>query len=147
METFLTPTAIIAATVVSFLVGAVWYSPVLFMKAWLKGEGLTKAETPKRSALYLLQVNFYSLVAHACMASVLALIFDLVAVDSLKIALSLGGLISIGFVVSSRFVDMVYTTQGVHYEKKSQYKFLVASGYYIVIISVMSAILFYVSKN
>lgn len=146
METFFTPTAIFLATIGAFITGALWYSPLLFMKAWLKGEGVTKEHLPKRSMLYMFRINVYSLIAHACIASVLALVFDLVQVESLTIAMSIAALLTLGLIVSSRFIDMLYTTQGTHYDFKSQIKFLVASGYYLVISVVISSILFCVAK-
>ena len=80
MELFFTPLHILCATVAGFLVGAVWFSPVLFMKAWLRGEGVTKDQMPKRTVAYMVQINLYSLVAHGAMASVLAVIFDVLAI-------------------------------------------------------------------
>ncbi len=142
MELFFTPLHIFIATVAGFLVGAVWYSPVLFMKAWLKGEGVSKEHLPKRTKLYLFQVNLYSFIAHGAIASVLAIIFDVLSVRSLTLAVSLGLLITFGFVVTTRFIDMVYNPQGKHYEMQSQIKFLVNSGYYLFVVTVMSVVLF-----
>jgi len=134
--------SIAIASVAGFVFGALWYSPILFMHAWLYGEGTTKAETPKRSKLYLLQTNLYSLVAHGAVASVLALLFDLLEVPSLKVAVSLGLLVSIGFIVTTRYIDMLYTVHENHWSRRSQVKFLVSSGYYMVLISIMSSVLF-----
>ncbi len=145
MELFFTPLHIFIATVTGFLVGVLWYSPVLFMKAYLRGEGSSKDQMPKRTSIYMLQINFYSFVAHGAIASVLAVIFDVLAVNSLKLAITLGLLIAFGFVVTTRFIDMVYTPRGKHYEAQSQIKFLVHSGYYLVMIASMSAVLFLVS--
>lgn len=146
METFFTPTAILLATIGAFIIGALWYSPFLFMKAWLKGEGITKEHLPKRSLAYMVRINAYSFIAHACIATVLALIFDLIQVESLKIAISVAALLTLGLIVSSRFIDMLYTTQGTHYDLKSQIKFLVASGYYLAVSVVISSILFCVAR-
>lgn len=142
MQTFFTPSVIFIATVAAFIVGALWYSPLLFMKAWLRGEGMTKDQLPKRTTSYMVQINLYSFVAHAALASVLAVIFNILSVTSLKVAVSLGLLLAFGFIVAPRFIDMIYTTQGKHYEAKSQIKFLVASGYYLTIVTVISVVLF-----
>lgn len=147
MELFFTPTHVLAATIAGFLVGAVWFSPVLFMKAWLKGEGVTKDQMPKRTIAYMIQINLYSLIAHGAIASVLAVIFDVLAVNSLMLAVVIGLLLVFGFVVTTRFIDMVYTPKGKHYEMQSQIKFLVNAGYYLAVVAVMSAVLFYVSKT
>jgi hypothetical protein len=143
MQTFFTPSVIFIATVAAFIVGALWYSPLLFMRAWLRGEGITKEQLPKRTTAYMIQINLYSLIAHGAIASVLAVIFNVLSVASLKVAISLGLLLAFGFVVAPRFIDMIYTTQGKHYDAKSQIKFLVAAGYYLTIVTVMSIVLFF----
>ncbi len=147
MELFFTPIHIFWATLAGFAVGAVWFSPVLFMKAWLKGEGVTKDQVPKRSGMYLAQINAYSFVAHGAMASVLAVIFDVLFVKTLALALTLGLLITFGFVVSTKFIEMIYTMKGKHYEAQSQIKFLVQSGYYLTVVSVMAWVLFLVTHS
>jgi hypothetical protein len=143
---FFTPTAIGIATIVGFLFGSVWFSPVLFLKGLLIGEGITKSELPKRSKLYILQVHMYSLIAHGVMASVLALMFDLLSISSLKVAISLGALFVFGFIVTKNFLDMVYSLHEEHWKKRLQVKFLVNSGYYIFMVSLMSLVLFLVAK-
>ena len=147
MELFFTPVHVLLATVAGFLVGAVWFSPVLFMKAWLRGEGITKEQVSKRTTMYMLQINAYSFIAHAAMASVLAVIFDVLAVNSLSLAIVLGLLITFGFVVTTKFIDMVYTPLGKHYEPRHQIKFLVNVGYYLAVTIVMSSVLFLVAHT
>ncbi len=142
METFFTPLSIFVATCASFVVGAIWYSPLLFINAWMKGEGVTKNQLPKRSKSYMARIQLYSFIAHGAMASVLAVIFDLLRISSLRVAVSLGLLLALGFIITTRFIDMVYTIHGNHYDAKSQIKFLVSSGYYVVVVVVMSTALF-----
>jgi hypothetical protein len=147
MEQFFTPFSIFVTTVSGFLVGAVWFSPILFMKAWLRGEGITKEHVPSRTTTYMAQVNFYSFIAHGAMASVLAVLFDVLAVNSLALALTLGLLITFGFIITSSFIDMVYTPKGRHYDSQSQIKFLVRAGYYLTVVAMMSAVLFFVAHS
>jgi hypothetical protein len=139
---FFTPTVILLGTISGFLLGFVWYSPLLFMKAWLIGEGIDKKDLPKRKVSYLIQINVYSFIAHSLLASVLALIFDLLHVTSLKVAMSVALLITFGFIVTIKFIDMIYTTDGAHYNFRAQVKFLVGSGYYLSMVSVMSFAIF-----
>lgn len=101
------------------------------------------SQVPKRSNTYLIQINVYSLIAHGAIASVLAILFDLLMVSTLKGAVSLGLLLGFGFIATTRFIDMIYTTKGQHYEKQSQVKFLVGAGYYITVIALMSVVLFF----
>lgn len=146
MTLFFTPLPIFLAALSAFIVGFLYYAPFLFQKPWMKGEGVTKADMPKRSTLYMVRINVYSLIAHGCIAAVIAFMFDVVEVDAMALALSLGLLMTLGFIVSTRFIDMLYTTKGADYEVKNQIKFLVSAGYYITVSLVISAVLFLVAK-
>lgn len=145
MELFFTPVHVFWATVAGFIMGAVWYSSFLFKNVWLQGEGVLQGQMPKRTKMYLFQVNVYSFIAHCALASVLAILYDILGVKSLSLAIIVGLLLTFGFIVTTRFIDMVYTPHGKHYEMQSQIKFLVNSGYYLTVISVMSAVLFLLS--
>jgi hypothetical protein len=142
MILFFTPLHIITAAVLGFFVGSLWYSPFLFFKAWLKGEGVTLDQVPRHTKRYMFSVHAYSLIAHGVMATVLALIFDLLSVRTAMLAVSLGLLFAFGFIITTRFLDMVYSVKTKHYEMQSQTKFLVSSGYYLLIMSVMSLVLY-----
>lgn len=142
MELFFTPMHIFLATVAGFAVGMVWFSPILFMNAWLRGEGITKEQVPKRSTLYLAQTHAYSFIAHGAMATVFAVLFDVLAVSSLKLAVVIGLLLIFGFVVTTKFIEMVYVVHGKHYESRHQVRFLVNVGYYLVVSIVMTSVLF-----
>ncbi len=144
MTPYLTPEGVFLATLAAFILGALWYSPLLFLNAWVKGKGMTLASLPKRSPRYIMQTQTYSFIAHGCMAFVLAVIFDVTQVETLKVALSLGALLAFGFTTTTHFVALVYTLDGNHYDKKNQISFLIMSLYYIAAVVVMSAVLFLV---
>lgn len=138
---FFTQQSVILTTLVVMIFGFLWYS-VLFNKAWLIGEGFTKKEISKRSKAYMLQINLYSMLAHGALVSVLALMFDILQVSSLKVAVSLGLLFAFGFIVITHFIDMIYTVRGEYSRKENQIKFLVSSGYYLCMVALASFVLF-----
>ncbi len=139
---YFTTLPIVLSTVGAFVLGALWYSPILFQKFWLIGEGMTKGDIPKRSVSYMVRTSIYALIAHGCIAAVMAFVFELLEVDTMKLALSLGALMAIGFIVSSRYIDMVYTPRGNDYDRNNQIKFLVSAGYYVAMLLVISGVLF-----
>lgn len=146
MEYFtITITTVLIATTLGFLFGSIWYSPFLFQNAWLMGEGITKKEIPKRSKLYMIQINVYSFVAHFAIAGILAFMFELLQISSLKVSVSLGVLLTLGFIVTTHYIDMIYTVHGVHWERKNQVKFIINSGYYLCVVAIMSTALFCLS--
>jgi hypothetical protein len=144
MQTFFTTQGILWATIVGFGFGALWYSPMLFINAWLKGIGMTKEHLPHRSKRYMATTMTYAFVAHGAIAATLATMFDIAEIDTLKNAVYLGLFLSFGFVATTRFIDMVYTVSGSHYEMRPQLNFLVSAGYYVCLSAVMSAVLFLV---
>ncbi|MDT3404891.1 DUF1761 domain-containing protein [Mucilaginibacter terrae] len=62
--------AIVVAALSGFLLGAVWYSPLLFANAWLKGAGLTNDEVAKGNKAKIFGSTF---ILFLIMAFVLAL--------------------------------------------------------------------------
>ena len=145
MQSFFTPEVVLITTSIGFGFGALWYSPLLFVNAWLKGIGMTKEHLPKRSKKYMATTMTYAFIAHGAMAMTLAVVFDIVQINSLKTAISLGLLLGFGFIVTTRFIDMVYTVSGSHYEIRPQLNFLVSAGYYASLVAVMSAVMFLVA--
>lgn len=145
MHTFFTPLTIVLASLSMFCVAFVWYSPVLFFKAWLIGEGVTKEQLPKKTTWNIVQMSVYSIIAYGAIASVLAVMFDVLAVTTLNLAITLSLLLGFGFIVTTRFVDMLYTIHGKHYEKRAQIKFLVSSLFYLVSLTVMASVIFVTS--
>lgn len=142
MQPFLTIEGVFLATLAAFVLGALWYSPLLFMNLWIKGKGLTPESLPKRSRTYMATTMTYSFIAHGCIAAVLAIVLEVTQPETLKIALSLSALLAIGFMVSARFIDMVYTVDGKHYDLKNQINFVVTSLYYIAVVLLMTTVLF-----
>lgn len=50
--------AVLAAAVSAFLLGGLWYSPVLFGKAWLRATGLTEEQLSKSNPALKFGVSF-----------------------------------------------------------------------------------------
>lgn len=147
METFLTPQGIIGATVAAFIFGSIYYSPFMFLNVWLKINNITKSGLPKRSKGYMIGVRLYSFLAHGAMAAVVALIFDVAGVTTLKMASSIGALLALGFIVTTRYIDMLYTLDDTHYSKRSQIKFLLNAGYYVLTVLIISCTLFFIANK
>lgn len=65
--------AVIVAAISTFLVGGLWYSPVLFGKAWMKVNGFTDEDVKKFSKARTYGVSFiFSLIMSANLAMFLA---------------------------------------------------------------------------
>jgi hypothetical protein len=76
--------AIIAATVVAFLIGGIWYSPAVFGRQWMLLNGFTEHDLGRRS-----------------MGRVFGLSFLLALVMTVNLAMFLGSSPSIGFCIAA----------------------------------------------
>lgn len=64
--------AVVAATVVSMVIGSLWYSPLLFVNAWMKELGIHKPEMTPEMKQKMMQSMAGQLIASFIMAYVLA---------------------------------------------------------------------------
>ncbi len=121
--------AIAAAAAVTFLLGGLWYSPILFAAAWMREAGLSEAQTRQAS---MARVFGLSGLAALVMA------FNLAAFIGPKASLGFGlfaGLAAgLGWVAMS--LGVIYL-----FEQRSFKLWLINSGYQVLSFSVMGAIL------
>ena len=121
--------AVIAAAVVCFAIGGLWYSPILFEKAWRREAGLTEEQTR--------QAPMGRVFGFAALAS-LVMAFNLAAFIGPKASIGFG--LAAGFAAGLGWVAM---SLGVIYlfEQRSLKLWLINSGYQVIAYSVMGAIL------
>lgn len=50
--------AVIAAAVSTFVIGGLWYSPLLFQKGWMKENGVNEDDLKKRSPFLIFGLSF-----------------------------------------------------------------------------------------
>jgi hypothetical protein len=129
----LNPVAIIAVSVLSFLLGGLWYSPLLFMKAWIEEMKMTpemmKAQSkgPLRTfgpALLL------TLVSTATLASLLALCH---IAGPLKGG-ARGLFVGVGLVAAREGTNAVF-------ENRTLRHYIIVAGYDVVLLALQGAIL------
>jgi len=122
--------ALLAAVVVSFVIGGVWYSPALFVKPWIAGAGVDKAAFDKG----LPRALIVDLVASLIMA------FVLVHAIRYAGAVSLGAGLFVTFWNWLGFVVAVLVGQVTHEHKPVSF-FAINAGYRFVAMMAMGAIL------
>jgi Protein of unknown function (DUF1761) len=122
--------AIAAAIVSAFVIGGLWYSPLLFVHSWLKKSGVDKQvfDAGLRKALIL------DLFAAAATALVLNQVIRWSGAEGVASGLLVALVVWIGFVAS------VLITQ-VTYEHRPFAFFAISSGYRLVTLEVMAVIL------
>lgn len=125
--------AVLVAAVVTFVIGALWYSPLLFAKPWMKAHGHTpgKLEEMQKSAGRAYLVSF---LAYLVMGAVMAKLV------SMTNTASAGGGLVLGFLCWLGFAATIGLTANMFSEKPFS-AYLIDAGYQLVYLLVMGALL------
>lgn len=124
---------ILVAAVVAWLIGALWYSPLLFAKAWVKAHG----HTPEKvAAMQATAGRAYAgtLVALLVMAAVMQLLLSHLGGESAVRGAGWGFHVWLGFALPLGFIAHLYSD-------KRLSVFLIDTGYQLVYITAMGTIL------
>jgi hypothetical protein len=122
--------AIIVATLAGFLIGGLWYSPVLFAKAWMRESGVTDEKMKTGS---MAKIFGFAFLWTFVMAFNLAMYLNAPGTD-LAWGATAGFLAGFGWVAMSMFITGLF-------ERKSITYMLINAGYMVVALTAMGAIL------
>lgn len=121
--------SVIVAAVSAFALGALWYSPLLFVRIWMKETGITEESAKNSNMILIFGVSF---------------ILSLIA--SLFLALFIGADAGGGFGALAGFMaglGWVFTFMGITYlfERRSLAHFLINSLYSVASLTLMGFII------
>jgi len=121
--------AIIVAAVSAFILGGLWYSPLLFAKRWMKETGITEESTKNKS-----------------MTKIFGLAFILSLVASFFLAMFIGPGAGASFGALAGFMaglGWVFTFMGIIYlfESRTMAHFLINSIYSVLSLTIMGFII------
>ena len=125
--------SVVVAALAAWMIGALWYSPLLFAKAWVRANGYTPE---KLAAMQANAGRAYggSFVAFLVMASILGLLLRHIGADSIADGAGWGFHAWLGFALPIGFTANLYSD-------KPAAAFLIDAGYQLVYMTVMGAIL------
>lgn len=123
--------AILCAALSTFVVGSLWYSPVLFGNKWMELNGFTK-ESLKASSLPMPVIMISSLITSLLSAFALAMFLG--PESNWGFGLFAGLMIGIFWIGTSRF-------NAVLYEQQKPALFYIHAGYDVVSYAIMGIIL------
>lgn len=112
--------AVIVAAVSAFLLGGLWYSPLLFAKAWQKEAGLSDAQLKSSNKAVTFSLSFL-------LALISAFVFGLFLGPHPAMALALGAGFSAGLCWVAASFGISYL-----FEQKTLKHFLINGGYHTV---------------
>jgi hypothetical protein len=128
--------AILAAAISTMILGFLWYSPLLFAKAWTREMGYDLNDKAKMDEMRKSAGPAYagSLVASLISAFTLALVLHGMRAESLHFGVMASFHIWLGFVATVQFTGALFA-------KQSMKLFAINTGYQLVCYLVMGAIL------
>lgn len=128
--------AILVAAVASMILGFLWYSPLLFAKAWAREMGYDLNDKAKMEEMRKSAGPAYagSLAASLLSSFTLALILHGMRAESLHFGMMASFHIWLGFVATVQFTGALFA-------KQSMKLFAINTGYQLVCYLVMGAIL------
>ncbi|HYU00045.1 MAG TPA: DUF1761 domain-containing protein [Gemmatimonadales bacterium] len=101
--------AVIVAAVATLILGAVWYSPVLFAKAWIQAHGYTPEKLEEMKKRGVTRAYAVSGLCYLVMAYVLALLASYTQATSFVQGLWLGFLLWLGFAATIGLTANVFS--------------------------------------
>ena len=124
---------VLTAAVLAFVLGALWYSPALFAKAWVRAHGYTdeQLERMRSGAARAYSISFACfLVMAAAMALLVARVQPVGALGGIK----LGVLVGAGFAAAVSLTANVYSD-------KPLAAWAIDAGYQVAYMTLMAVIL------
>lgn len=125
--------AVLVAAVATFVLGALWYSPLLFAKPWMRMHGYTE-EKLKSMQKEAGKAYAVSIVAYLVMAYVLAILVSWTGVQGASGGACLGSLCWLGFAATIGLTALMFSD-------KPLGTYLIDAAYQLVYLVVMGVIL------
>jgi hypothetical protein len=122
--------AVLVAALSAFLIGGLWYSPLLFANAWMKEAGLTEEQISRGNMTKIFGLAFVFILI---MAWCLAMFLNDPSIDGAT-GTFYGFLAGFGWV----FFAIAVNSQ---YEHRSWRYVLISGGYWIIVFTLMGLIL------
>jgi len=95
---------VVAATIASFVIGGVWYSPPVFGRLWMQLVGMTLEQARRGQARALV----LGLLANLLTAYVLAVVIRFAGASTIADGLAVGFIVWLGFPASVHFVSWTF---------------------------------------
>lgn len=121
--------AVVVASIVYFILGALWYQPFLFGKAWARLMNKPEQFEPPEPSVYLLT---FGLLFIGCFS--LAMVIGALFIALPLQGFLLGGSMALGFIFTGAGVTGIY-------DGKSVPLFLINNGYHLLGMSVAGVII------
>ncbi len=126
--------AILVSVVSSFILGALWYSPLLFGKPWMKMMGFTQQHMEEAKKKGMAKLYIGNFIATLIMVYILSHFVDYAQAKTITDGLQLGLWVWLGFIVTLQFGSILW-------EGKPFKLFLINTSYRLVELLIVASIL------
>jgi len=123
---------IVPAAIVGMVLGALWYSPVLFGNAWMVAVGKNRASLSKPT-----RAMIGSAVACLLMAFGVSVLFQAIGVESLFTAISVGAVLGLLIIFPAMLSDNLFCEWGIAL-------LVIQFGYRFLKIMAMSVVVYFI---
>ncbi len=123
--------AILVSSVVNMVVGALWYSPPLFGKHWMRLTGIAREGLSQGNRVVLYVGSYF---AGLILAGILAVVISATGVETVWEALILAAMVWLGFTAAPSYANAVF-------EGKPLQLWAINSAHPLVSVLLMSVIL------
>jgi hypothetical protein len=131
--TSLNPVALLVVSVLCFLIGGLWYSPLLFVKAWMKEMKITP-ESMKAQNKSMAKTMGTAFLLTLVSTTTLATLIELRHTTRVLSGAELGFFVGAGLVAAREGTNAVF-------ESRSFKHFMIVSGHDITLLVIQGAIL------
>jgi hypothetical protein len=125
--------ALIVASLAGFMLGALWYSPVLFSKLWQKEVGLSDKDATEGNMLVIFGTSFVFMLIMSLGLALFLQFFD-PATLNFGFGALMGTLVGIFYSMTSVGINVMY-------QRKSMRLFLIDAGYQVLYLALVGGIL------
>ena len=126
--------AVLVAAVLTMVLGAVWYSPVLFAKQWMAAQGYTPEALEQMKRKGMIRGYAVSFLCYLVMAYVVALFASYMQATSFAQGLWLGFLVWLGFAATIGLTGNIFS-------QKPIAAWVIDAGYQLAYLLIMSVVL------
>ena len=121
---------VLVGTIINMIIGALWYSPVLFAKPWMAAVGKDEKDL-KKNSMSIMYTN--TLVTALIESFVLFWLIRSIGVTNVIKGIELGLLIGVGFIATASLSDFLFSGRPLKL-------YIINVGYYIVVLALMGAL-------
>ncbi len=126
--------SVLTAAIASFILGGLWYSPLLFGKLWIKLNNISKADMAKAKKKGMAASYFATFIYLLITAFVLSLFINFAEAATIAEALEVAFWLWLGFIATN-------TLSSVLWEGKSFKLYLLKNAHELISLLIMAAII------